>query len=72
MLSPMKANLAELVPEFGDGKVSVTIGDARFSTDKSPYKTHIGVAIGASYLQPSANGLADASGMHGMAPQRVL
>ena len=49
VLSPMKAILAELAPEFGDGKVFRLIRDVRFSTDKSPYKTHIGATIGASY-----------------------
>jgi uncharacterized protein (DUF2461 family) len=49
VLSPMKAILAELAPEFGDGKVFRPNRDVRFSTDKSPYKTHIGATIGASY-----------------------
>ena len=42
VLSPMKAIAAELAPEFGDGKVFRPNRDVRFSTDKSPYKTHIG------------------------------
>ncbi len=71
VLSPMKAILTELAPEFGDGKVFRPNRDVRFSTDKSPYKTHIGATLGASYLQLSANGLAAASGMHGMAPGQL-
>lgn len=49
VLSPMKAIPAALAPEFGDGKVLRPNRDVRFSTDKSPYKTHIGSIIGASY-----------------------
>ena len=71
VLSPMKAILAELAPEFGDGKVFRPNRDVRFSTDKSPYKTHIGATLGGGYLQLSANGLAAASGMHGMAPGQL-
>jgi len=46
VLSPMKAIPAELAPEFGDGKVFRPNRDVRFSTDKSPYKTHIGFTCG--------------------------
>ena len=49
VLSAMKAILAELAPEFGDGKVLRPDRDARFSAGRSPYKTHIGAIIGASY-----------------------
>ncbi len=45
----LPAILAELAPEFGDGKVFRPNRDVRFSTDKSPYKTRIGSIIGASY-----------------------
>ena len=44
VLSPMKAIPAELAPEFGDGKVFRPNRDVRFSTDKSPHKTHIGAS----------------------------
>lgn len=71
VLSPMKAILTELAPEFGDCKVFRPNRDVRFSTDKSPYKTHIGATIGGGYLQLSANALAAASGMHGMAPGQL-
>ena len=56
VLSPTKAILAELAPEFGDGKVFRLIPDVRFSTDKSPYKTHIGATIGASYRDGTLTG----------------
>ena len=52
VLSPMKAIPAELAPEFGDGKVFRPDRDVRFSTDKSPYKTH----IGASYRDARSTG----------------
>jgi uncharacterized protein (DUF2461 family) len=35
VLSPMKAILAELAPEFGDGKVFLPNRDVRFSAGKS-------------------------------------
>ena len=44
VLSPMKAIPAELAREFGDGKVFRPNRDVSFSTDKSPYKTHIGAS----------------------------
>ncbi len=71
VLAPMRALLVELAPDFGQGKVFRPNRDVRFSPDKSPYKTHIGATIGSSYLQLSANGLAAASGMHGMAPDQL-
>jgi hypothetical protein len=52
----LPAILAELAPEFGDGKVFRLIRDVRFSTDKSPYKTHIGSIIGASYRDGRSTG----------------
>ncbi|MGO9191154.1 MAG: DUF2461 family protein [Streptosporangiaceae bacterium] len=52
----MKAIPAELAPEFGDGKVFRPNRDVRFSTDKSPYKTHIGATIGASYRDGRSTG----------------
>jgi len=67
----MRALLVELAPDFGQGKVFRPNRDVRFSPDKSPYKTHIGATIGSNYLQLSANGLAAASGMHGMAPDQL-
>jgi uncharacterized protein (DUF2461 family) len=56
VLSPMKAILAELAPEFGDGKVFRPNRDVRFSTDKSPYKTHIGSTIDTSYRDGRSTG----------------
>ena len=56
MLSPMKAIPAELAPEFGDGKVFRPNRDVRFSTDKSPYKTHIGATRGGGYRDGRSTG----------------
>jgi Conserved hypothetical protein (DUF2461) len=49
VLSAMKAILAELAPEFGDGTVLRPDRGARFSAGRSPCKTHIGAVIGAIY-----------------------
>jgi hypothetical protein len=49
VLSAMKAILAELAPEFGDGKVLRPDRGVRFSAGRSPCKTRIGAVIGASY-----------------------
>lgn len=69
--TPMEALLAELAPEFaaiGDGKqakgkVFRPYRDVRFSSDKTPYKTHCGAVIeqgrggGAYYVEISPQGL---------------
>ena len=69
--APMEELLAELVPEWGDGRVFRPYRDVRFSRDKSPYKTHIGVMVGEGYVQLSAEGLAAGSGMWEMAPDQL-
>jgi uncharacterized protein (TIGR02453 family) len=61
---PMVELLAELAPEFGEGKIFRPNRDVRFSPDKSPYKTALGATVGnAGYVQFSASGLAAGSGM---------
>ena len=61
---PMDALLAELAPEFGEGKVFRPNRDVRFSNDKSPYKTAIAARVGdQGYLQLSARGLGMGAGM---------
>lgn len=66
--SPMLALLAELEPEFGTGKIFRPHRDVRFSTDKSPYKTHCGAVIetpsAAFYVQLGADGLLVAGGAY--------
>ncbi len=44
--APMEALLAELAPDFGEGRIFRPYRDVRFSSDKSPYKTNIGAMIG--------------------------
>jgi uncharacterized protein (TIGR02453 family) len=69
---PMDDLLAELAPEFGEGKIFRPYRDVRFSTDKSPYKTSIAATLaGGGYLQLSADGLGAGSGMYMMAPDQL-
>lgn len=69
--APMQALLAELEPEFGPGKIFRPYRDVRFSTDKTPYKTHCGATVGPFYLQIGADGLMAAGGYYQMAPDQV-
>ena len=65
--APMDALLAELAPEFGEGKVFRPFRDVRFSADKTPYKTHIGATLSrGGYVQLSAEGLAAGCGYYVM------
>ena len=69
--APMEELLAELEPEFGEGRIFRPYRDIRFSADKSLYKTHMGAMIGEGYVQLSAEGLAAGSGMWEMAPDQL-
>ena len=70
--APMEELLAELEPEWGQGRIFRPYRDVRFSKDKSPYKTAIGATIGGSgYVQLDARGLAAGSGMWEMAPDQL-
>ena len=70
--APMVELLAALEPEFGSGKIFRPYRDVRFSSDKSPYKTHLGAWLEAGgYLQLSADGLAAGCGMYEMAPDQL-
>lgn len=69
--APMLALLADLAPEFGDGKVFRPYRDVRFSTDKAPYKTQCGATAGGRYAQVSADGLMAASGYYRMVPAQI-
>jgi uncharacterized protein (TIGR02453 family) len=70
--APMTALLAELEPEFGEGRIFRPYRDVRFSADKSPYKTAIGATLAdGGYIQLSAAGLAAGSGMYQMAPDQL-
>ncbi|SDT48691.1 DUF2461 domain-containing protein [Actinoplanes derwentensis] len=69
---PGRELLAELEPEFGPGKIFRPHRDVRFSRDKSPYKTHLGIWMAAGfYVQLSGDGLAAGCGMYRMAPDQL-
>ena len=69
---PMVELLAELAPEFGEGRIFRPHRDVRFSADKSPYKTAIGATLaGGGYVQLSAQGLAAACGVYEMGPDQL-
>ncbi len=69
---PMDELLAELAPEFGEGKIFRPYRDVRFSADKSPYKTAIGATLAhGGYVQFSADGLAAGSGLYVMAADQL-
>ena len=69
---PMLALLAALEPEFGPGKIFRPYRDVRFSTDKSPYKTHLGAWLeSGGYIQLSADGLAAGAGMYQLEPDQL-
>ena len=58
--------------EFGEPKIFRPYRDIRFSKDKTPYKTHIGVVIGGScYVQLSVEGLGAGAGMWEMSPEQL-
>jgi uncharacterized protein (TIGR02453 family) len=72
VLRPMAELSEELAAEFGEPKIFRPYRDVRFSRDKSPYKTHIGVVIGgAGYIQLSAEGLGAGAGMWEMNPDQL-
>lgn len=73
---PMTALLAELESSFGPGKIFRPHRDVRFSTDKSPYKTHQGgyVATAEStgwYAEVSADGFRLGAGCYRMDAARL-
>ena len=69
--APMEELLAELGAEFGEGRIFRPYRYIRFSSDKSPYKTHIGAMVGDGYVQLTAEGLGAGSGMWEMAPDQL-
>ncbi|MBB6379915.1 uncharacterized protein (TIGR02453 family) [Pseudonocardia eucalypti] len=69
--APMEALLAELEPEFGQGKIFRPYRDVRFSADKTPYKTHCGAILGSHYVQAGAGGIMIAGGYYQMAGDQV-
>jgi uncharacterized protein (TIGR02453 family) len=72
VLRPMTDLTEELAAEFGEAKIFRPYRDVRFSSDKSPYKTHIAAVIGgAGYIQLSAEGLGAGAGMWEMNPEQL-
>jgi uncharacterized protein (TIGR02453 family) len=72
VLGPMTDLTEELAAEFGEPKIFRPYRDVRFSSDKSPYKTHIAAVIGgAGYIQLSAEGLGAGAGMWEMSPEQL-
>jgi uncharacterized protein (TIGR02453 family) len=72
ILRPMTELTEELAVEFGEPKIFRPYRDVRFSSDKSPYKTHIGAVIGdTGYVQLSADGLGAGAGMWQMDPEQL-
>jgi uncharacterized protein (TIGR02453 family) len=70
--APMQELLAELAPEWGEGRIFRPYRDVRFSSDKSPYKTQLGATVGESgYVQLTAEGLGTGAGMWEMAPDQL-
>jgi uncharacterized protein (TIGR02453 family) len=68
---PMEELLAELAPDFGEGRIFRPYRDIRFSADKSPYKTNIAASLDEGYVHLSAEGLGAGSGMWEMAPDQL-
>jgi uncharacterized protein (TIGR02453 family) len=69
---PMDELLAELAPEFGEGRTFRPYRDVRFSADKSPYKTAIAAVFGADgYVHLSSAGLGVGRGMYVMASDQL-
>jgi uncharacterized protein (TIGR02453 family) len=69
---PMEELLAELAPEFGEGKIFRPYRDIRFSADKTPYKTSIAATLaGGGYVHFSADGMGAGCGFYHMAPDQL-
>ena len=67
LVQEMDVRFASFAPEFlGDPKRSVfrLHRDIRFSSDKSPYKTHIAAGIGRYYVHLSSAGLYVGTGVY--------
>jgi uncharacterized protein (TIGR02453 family) len=69
--APMDALLAELEPDWGEGRIFRPYRDVRFSADKSPYKTNIAATCRGGYIQLTSQGLGAGSGMWEMAPDQL-
>ena len=69
--APMEALLAELQPEFGEGRIYRPYRDVRFSADKSPYKTHLAAHNGGGYFHLDSGSLGVGTGLYMPAPDQL-
>jgi len=71
---PFEALAEELGAEFGPVKIFRPYRDVRFSTDKTPYKDHIGMVTRGTavhYLQAGADGMLAAGGVYDPTPAHL-
>ena len=69
---PMDELLAELAPEYGEGRIFRPYRDVRFSNDKSPYKTAIAATLArGGYISLSTEGLSAGQGLYMPAPDHL-
>jgi uncharacterized protein (TIGR02453 family) len=71
VLGPMQALVAELAPEFGEGRIFRPYRDTRFSADKSPYKINIASHNDAGYISLSSDALGVGSGLYMPSPGQL-
>jgi len=69
--APMDELLAELAPEFGEGRVFRPNRDVRFSHDKSPYKLNCAAQMPGGYVSFSADELFVGSGLYMPSPEQL-
>ncbi len=72
VLGPMASLLAELAPEFGEGRIFRPYRDTRFSADKSPYKTNIAAHNDAGYISLSPDVLGVGVGLYMPSPEQLV
>lgn len=68
---PMQELVTACEAEFGPGKIFRPYRDVRFSSDKTPYKSHCGATVGGLYVQVGADGVLAAGGYYQMASDQV-
>ncbi len=71
VVGPMEDLLAELVDEFGAGRVFRPYRDVRFSKDKTLYKLNCAAHLPAGYISFSAEGLFVGSGLYMPQPEQL-
>jgi uncharacterized protein (TIGR02453 family) len=71
VLGPMQALLAELAPEFGEGRIFRPYRDTRFGSDKSPYKTNVAAHNDVGYISLSSDALGVGSGLYMPSPGQL-